>query len=49
MDQESIAQADDEKIGRFIYGVERHADPEQLRAAAFVQDSGWTHGENPLG
>jgi len=98
MDQQSITQADYEKIGRFIYGFQRHADPERLRAAAagalapelaeralalvrrydaaldalqrntvegmpdvvsddelqailahaaaFVQDSGWTHGGN---
>jgi len=101
MEQESITQAEFERIGRFIYSFQRHADPEQLRAAAaagalapnvaeraaalvrrydealdalqrntadgmpdavsddelqailadaaaFVQASGWTHGENPV-
>lgn len=33
MDQESITQAEYDKIGRFIDGFQRHADPEQLRAA----------------
>ena len=100
MSEESITQARYERIGRFIYAFQRHADPEQLRAAAatallapdlaeraaalvrrydealdalqrnsvagmpdavdddqlqalladaqaFVQDSGWIHGEQP--
>ncbi|WP_306391096.1 hypothetical protein [Telluria beijingensis] len=33
MSEESITQQHYEKIGRFIYGVKRHADPEKLRAA----------------
>lgn len=33
MSDESITQQHYEKIGRFIYGVHRRADPEKLRAA----------------
>jgi len=33
MSDESITQQHYEKIGRFIYGFQRHADPEKLRAA----------------
>lgn len=32
MSEESISQARYERIGRFIYAFQRHADPEQLRA-----------------
>ena len=34
MSEESITQARYERMGRFIYACQRHADPEQLRAAA---------------
>ncbi|MGF6274183.1 hypothetical protein ABIB38_002562 [Massilia sp. UYP11] len=34
MSEESITQARYERIGRFIVAFQRHADPEQLRAAA---------------
>ena len=34
MSEESITQAGYERIGRFIYAFQRHADPERLRAAA---------------
>lgn len=34
MSDESITQQHYEKIGRFIYGFQRHADPDKLRAAA---------------
>jgi len=33
MSEESITQARYERIGRFIDAFQRHADPEQLRAA----------------
>jgi len=33
MSEESITQQHYEKIGRFIYGFQRHADPDKLRAA----------------
>ena len=33
MSEESITQQHYEKIGRFIYGFQHHADPEKLRAA----------------
>lgn len=33
MSEASITQQHYEKIGRFIYGFQRHADPEKLRAA----------------
>ena len=33
MSDESITQQHYEKIGRFIYGFQRYADPEKLRAA----------------
>jgi hypothetical protein len=32
--EDSITQAGYERIGRFIYAFQRHADPERLRAAA---------------
>ena len=34
MSEASITQAKYERIGRFMYAFQRHADPERLRAAA---------------